>query len=41
MFHSVGTQAAQTQRLLLRRFTYADGDAMLKYWAADEKIQAM
>ncbi len=38
---NVGTQTIETERLVLRKFRYDDDDAMLKYWVADEKIQAL
>ena len=41
MLTHTGTQTIETERLILRRFQYTDDDAMLKYWAADEKIQSM
>lgn len=41
MLTHIGTQTIETERLILRRFEYADDDAMLKYWAADEKIQSL
>lgn len=36
-----GTKTIETERLILRRFEYTDGTAMLKYWVADEKIQSL
>lgn len=41
MLTHIGTTTIETERLLLRRFSYSDNDAMLKYWIADEKIQSM
>lgn len=41
MLTHIGTNAIETERLILRRFEYTDDDAMLKYWAADEKIQSL
>lgn len=41
MLIHIGTQTIETERLLLRPFTYQDDDAMLKYWVADEKIQSL
>lgn len=41
MLTHVGTNAIETERLILRRFEYTDDDAMLKYWVADEKIQSL
>ena len=41
MLTHVGTTLIETDRLLLRPFTYSDDDAMLKYWIADEKIQSL
>ncbi len=41
MLNHIGTQRIETERLLLRRFEYSDGDAMLRHWAADEKIQSL
>ncbi|MGN1136530.1 MAG: GNAT family N-acetyltransferase [Oscillospiraceae bacterium] len=36
---SVGTVTIETERLLLRRFTFSDSADMLKYWISDENIQ--
>ncbi|MGN0823869.1 MAG: GNAT family N-acetyltransferase [Candidatus Coproplasma sp.] len=36
-----GTKTISTDRLILRRFEYADGDAMLKNWVADKNIQSL
>ncbi len=41
MLTHIGTNAIETERLILRRFAYTDNDAMLKNWVADEKIQFM
>lgn len=41
MLTHLGTQTIETERLILRRFSYTDDDAMLKYWIADEKIQSL
>lgn len=41
MLTHIGTVTIETERLILRRFNYADDDAMLKYWIADEKVQSM
>lgn len=41
MITHVGTQTVETERLILRPFTYEDNEAMLKYWIADEKIQSL
>jgi len=41
MLTNTGTQTIVTERLILRKFTYEDSDAMLKYWIADEKIQSL
>ncbi len=41
MLTHVGTQTIETERLILRRFTYSDDAAMLKNWIADEKIQSL
>lgn len=38
MLTHIGTHTIETERLILRRFEYADDNAMLKYWVADEKI---
>ena len=31
----------ETERLILRRFTLDDTDAVLKNWASDEKVQSL
>lgn len=36
-----GTQTIETERLLLRRFTYTDDEAMLRFWVADEEVQSL
>lgn len=41
MLNHIGTQSIETERLILRRFDYADNASMLKNWIADEKIQSM
>lgn len=41
MLTHTGTNAIETERLLLRRFDHADNAAMLKNWVADEKIQSL
>lgn len=41
MLTHAGTSVIETPRLLLRRFSHADADSMLKNWIADEKIQFM
>ena len=41
MLTHVGTQTIETQRLMLRPFTYADSATMLKNWIADERVQFM
>jgi len=41
MLIHIGTKIIETERLILRRFEYADDDAMLKNWVADEKIQSL
>ncbi len=41
MLTHIGTNTIETERLILRRFEYADDEAMLKYWVADEKIQSL
>lgn len=37
----VGTQTIETERLILRRFSYADTENVFKNWAGDEKVQSM
>ena len=39
MVTHTGTQKIGTERLILRRFDYADIDSMLRNWIADEKTQ--
>ncbi len=39
MVTHIGTQKIETERLILRRFDYADIDSMLRNWIADEKTQ--
>jgi len=41
MLNHVGTQRIETEKLILRRFEYSDAEAMLRYWAADERIQSL
>lgn len=41
MLTHIGTQTIETQRLILRQFTYQDDNAMLKHWVSDEKIQSL
>lgn len=41
MLNHIGTQLIETERLILRRFDYADNVSMFKNWIADEKIQSM
>ena len=41
MLTQVGTKTIEAERLMLRKFSYEDADAMLKYWIADEKIQSL
>ena len=33
-----GTVALETERLILRRFTIEDADAMFKNWASDAEV---
>ncbi|MGL9730077.1 GNAT family N-acetyltransferase [Enterococcus sp. DIV0756] len=39
--NNIGTQDFETDRLLLRKFSYNDNDSMRKYWASKEEIQKM
>ena len=39
MLTHTGTRTIETERLLLRRFDYADIDSMLRNWIADEQTQ--
>ena len=39
MLTGVGTRRIETERLVLRRFTYRDDLAMLRHWVADEQVQ--
>lgn len=39
MLSHIGTQTIETERLILRRFSYSDCGDMLKYWASDERVQ--
>ncbi len=41
MLTHTGTQTIETDRLILRRYSYQDDDAMLKNWVADENIQSL
>lgn len=41
MLTHIGTNIIETERLILRKFEYSDGETMLKYWIADEKIQSL
>lgn len=41
MLTHIGTNRIETERLILRRFEYADDDSMLKNWIADENIQSL
>lgn len=41
MLNHIGTQIIETQRLILRRFSFNDDDAMLKYWVSDPEIQSL
>ena len=41
MLTQVGTKTIEAERLMLRKFSYEDADAMLKCWIADEKIQSL
>lgn len=37
----IGTQTIETDRMILRRFSCSDNEAMRKNWISDEKIQSM
>ena len=39
MLSHIGTQTIETERLVLRRFSYSDCEDMLKYWVSDERVQ--
>lgn len=41
MLTHIGTNTIETDRLILRRFSYDDADDMLKYWISDPKIQSL
>lgn len=41
MLTHIGTQRIETDRLILRKFEYADNEAMRNYWIADKKIQSL
>ncbi|MBO7135648.1 MAG: GNAT family N-acetyltransferase [Spirochaetaceae bacterium] len=34
-----GTETIETERLILRRFSFEDADSMMKNWAADDEVQ--
>lgn len=38
MLQHKGTERLETERLLLRRFTMADSEAMFNNWAGDEEV---
>lgn len=40
LFHR-GTQEINTERLILRPFSYVDNNDMLTYWVSDPKIQSL
>lgn len=41
MLTHCGTSTIETERLILRRFSFADTEAVLRHWAADEKVQSL
>jgi ribosomal-protein-alanine N-acetyltransferase len=41
MLKNSGTQIVETERLILRKFDYADSEDMLRYWASDPYVQSM
>lgn len=41
MLNNIGTQAIQTERLILRRFKIEDWKDMQKYWVRDPNVQLM
>lgn len=41
MLTHVGTIGIETERLILRKFEYADDENMLKYWISDPEIQSL
>ena len=41
MLIHVGTERIETERLILRKFEYADDENMLKYWISDPQIQSL
>ncbi|MBP2651714.1 MAG: GCN5-related N-acetyltransferase [Firmicutes bacterium] len=41
MLTHTGTVSIETERLILRKFEYADDENMLKYWVSDPSIQSM
>ena len=40
-FNSCGTLEIETDRLLLRRFTYEDTESMMRNWVSDDEVQDM
>ena len=36
-----GTQPLETERLLLRSFSFDDADSMMRNWAGDDQVQDM
>nr|MCR5718910.1 N-acetyltransferase [Oscillospiraceae bacterium] len=40
MLNHTGTETFTTERLILRKFAYADAESMLRNWAADAQVQA-
>lgn len=41
MLNNIGTQNIITERLILRRFEYADNQSMRAHWISDPNIQSM
>lgn len=41
MLIDVGTKTIDTERLILRRFEFADAEAAHRNWASDEKVQSL
>ena len=41
MLTHIGTNTIETERLILRRFVYADAENVLRNWAGDEQVQRM
>lgn len=39
MLNHNGTQTIETERLILRKFAFADAEDMLKYWISDPSVQ--